>query len=154
MYNNDVATPRYALTSDSTLYHVYLRGVEKRAIFLSHADRTRFVNRLKKYAKEEHVTIWMHRLMKNHFHMVAQAESIDKLSAMLHRQLTSHAKFFNLKYDRVGHLFQNRYQCKAIDSNEYLSQLLSYLRLQEGSNRSRQAWFYVNPAIREVVNNL
>lgn len=38
-----------------------------------------------------------------------------------------HAKFFNMKYERVGPLFQGRFKAKLVETDEYLLQLSAYI---------------------------
>lgn len=40
---------------------------------------------------------------------------------------TSYAKYFNIKYDQVGSLFQDRFKAKLIETDEYLLQLSRYI---------------------------
>jgi len=47
----------------------------------------------------------------------------------MQRLLTGHAVFFNNKYERSGHLFQNRYKAIICDSDAYLLQLVVYINL-------------------------
>lgn len=42
---------------------------------------------------------------------------------------TSHAKYFNKKYERVGHLFQDRFKQKLVDRDAYLLYLTCYIHL-------------------------
>jgi len=40
---------------------------------------------------------------------------------------TSHAKYFNIKYEQVGSLFQSRFRAKLIETDEYLLHLSRYI---------------------------
>lgn len=66
--------------------------------------------------------------MPNHFHMLVTTEDITHLSKFCHRLLTAYAMYFNRRYGRVGHLFQNRFQTKPIVDESYYSALIRYIR--------------------------
>lgn len=45
----------------------------------------------------------------------------------MHRLGVGYTKYFNLKNDRVGSLFQGAYKAKIIDSPDYLNYLSAYI---------------------------
>jgi hypothetical protein len=58
----------------------------------------------------------------------------------MRRLLTGYAVVFNLRHNRSGHLFQNRYKSIVCDDDPYLLELLRYIHL--------------NPVRAEVVDSL
>ncbi|GAF86155.1 unnamed protein product, partial [marine sediment metagenome] len=44
------------------------------------------------------------------------------------RITVSYVQWFNRKYNRVGHLFQNRYKSEPIENERYLMAVLRYIR--------------------------
>ena len=51
------------------------------------------------------------------------------LAELMRRLLTGHAVYFNRKYSRTGHLFQNRYKSIVCEEDPYLLELVRYLHL-------------------------
>ena len=49
------------------------------------------------------------------------------LSAGMRRLNGLHAQRFNRRYDRVGHLFQGRFDSRVIESDEYLYDACEYV---------------------------
>ena len=49
------------------------------------------------------------------------------LSKLLSKTCTGYAKYFNLKYGRIGQVFQDQFKAIAVDSNEYLVWLSAYI---------------------------
>jgi hypothetical protein len=49
------------------------------------------------------------------------------LSKILHRLLLRYSLYFNKRYQRSGHLFQNRYKARPCKQEDYLLQLLVYI---------------------------
>ena len=45
----------------------------------------------------------------------------------MHRLNGRYAKWFNDRYDRVGHVFQNRFKSYVIDTEEHFERALAYV---------------------------
>lgn len=121
-----MATPLRYLQNNS-YYHIYNRGNRKQNIFLHINDYKRFLKRTKEYKKEFDITILGYCLMPNHFHFLLKQEKQDSISSFMLKLGTSYAKYFNIKYEEVGSLFQGRFKAKLIDSDEYLLQVSRYI---------------------------
>ena len=51
------------------------------------------------------------------------------ISQVLQRLDTWYARYYNQKYNRVGHLFQGRYKAVLCDKDAYLLELVRYIHL-------------------------
>ena len=101
--------PRIARrASASDTYHVILRGVGRQIIFEDDLDRTKFMCKMADYLDECGGIIYAWCLMDNHVHLLVRMP-LDKLSLMMRKLCTSYSRYFNGKYERVGHLFQDRF---------------------------------------------
>src|SRR3989338_2274566 len=81
-------------------------------------------------------------IMPNHFHLTLAETSEGGISKYMQRVLNSYTKYFNTKYDKVGHLFQGPYKAVPIDNNEQLLYLSTYIHrnpreIQEWKNREK-----------------
>ena len=113
---------------EGAIYHVTARGVDRRAIFADDRDREHFLKRLQ-YAVETHqVRLYLFCLMPNHVHLLLETP-LGNLSRLMQAVLTSHATYFNLRHQRVGHLFQGRFHARLVGGNEYLLRLTRYVHL-------------------------
>lgn len=108
-------------------YHTFNRGTEKRKIFLKWTDYSNFLGRLKKNLKKFDVTLLCFCLMPNHFHFLLRQNTEKSISNFLNCLLLGYAKYFNIKYERVGPLFQGRFKAKMIQTDEYLLQASKYI---------------------------
>lgn len=70
-------------------------------------------------------------LMPNHFHFILKEihEEGKGISAFMQRLGDSYTKYFNIKYQRTGHLFGSVFQSVHIDQDEYLGYLSAYIHL-------------------------
>jgi putative transposase len=125
-FTNIMATPPRYFQKNS-YYHVYNRGNRKQNIFFQNKDYERFLERLREYKDKFDITILGYCLMPNHFHFLLRQESDIPISLFMLRLCTSYAKYFNIKYEEVGSLFQGRFKAKIIDSDEYLLQVSRYV---------------------------
>jgi len=112
--------------SESGYMHVILRGVGKQIIFEEYGDYRHFLNRLERYCSETQVKVVAYCLMDNHAHLLIRGEPTETILFMK-KLAVSYAEYFNKKYERVGHLFQNRYLSEPVDSKSYLLNVFRYI---------------------------
>jgi len=110
------------------LHHIMVRGLNKTAIFVDAQDRGKFLERLGEgiVAAESSVYAWA--LMKNHVHILF-ASGKSGISEVMRKLLTWYAMYFNRRYGRTGHLFENRYKSILCEEDEYLLVLVRYIHL-------------------------
>jgi REP element-mobilizing transposase RayT len=121
--------PRTArLDIPGLLQHVIIRGIEKTDIFLDDKDRQSFLTRLSALLQETQTDCLAWALMPNHAHLLLRSNH-TKLAPLMRRLLTGYAVRFNLRYQRSGHLFQNRYKSIVCEEEPYLLELVRYIHL-------------------------
>lgn len=107
-------------------YHVCARGTGKQLIFEGDEDRWEFLELMRECCREEGVTVIAWCLMGNHVHLVL-ADYEDRMSAAMHRLLLTYARRFNKRAGRTGHLFQNRFDRRSLDTDRYLMAAIRYV---------------------------
>lgn len=107
-------------------YHVCARGTGKQLIFEGDEDRWEFLELMRECCREEGVTVIAWCLMGNHVHLVL-ADYEDRMSAAMHRLLLTYARRFNKRARRTGHLFQNRFDRRSLDTDRYLMAAIRYV---------------------------
>ncbi len=107
-------------------YHVCARGVGKQLIFEGDEDRWEFLELMRECCREAGVTVIAWCLMGNHVHLVL-ADYEDRMSAAMHRLLLTYARRFNKHTGRTGHLFQNRFDRRSLDTDRYLMAAIRYV---------------------------
>jgi len=65
-------------------------------------------------------------IMGNHVHLLLR-EGQEPLSLTMQRICSSFVFWYNLKYDRVRHLFQERYKSEVVENEGYLITVLRYI---------------------------
>lgn len=107
-------------------YHVCARGTGKQLIFEGDEDRWEFLELMRECCREAGVTVVAWCLMGNHVHLVL-ADYEDRMSAAMHRLLLTYARRFNKRTGRTGHLFQNRFDRRSLDTDRYLMAAIRYV---------------------------
>lgn len=97
-------------------YHVCARGTGKQLIFEGDDDRWEFLELMRECCRDAGVTVIAWCLMDNHVHLVL-ADYEDAMSAAMHRLLLTYARRFNKRTGRTGHLFQNRFDRRSLDTD-------------------------------------
>jgi len=107
--------PRSArITIQNGCYHIITRGNQKQTIFIKDEDYQKYLYFLKKYKKRYKFKLYGFCLMPNHVHLVMEVDNPDKLSKVMHGINLSYAIYFNYKYKKVEHLWQDRFISKII----------------------------------------
>lgn len=149
---------RKTILATGEIYHVYNRGVEKRPIFVTKYDYRRFleitnyylfINCPVKYSQfktlskeartrilkrlsdkdEKWVDILSFCLMPNHIHFLIKQLTDNGTSKFMGKITNSFSHYFNIKHERVGHLFQGNFKAKRIGTDEQLIHVSRYIHL-------------------------
>ncbi len=119
--------PRRARKISSTkVYHVILRGNDRQDIFLDIQDYKKFIKEIKNTKEKYGYELYAYCLMSNHVHLVIYDKN-NVLSYIMKSLELLYSAYFSKKYNRVGHLFQNRFLSKEIEEQGYLMQVCRYI---------------------------
>jgi putative transposase len=110
------------------LYHITVRGNEKKPIFRDDTDRYHFLRLLAKTIERFGWLCYSYCLMDNHFHLLIETP-LPNLSEGMKILNGSFTQFFNWRHIRVGHLFQGRFHAILVEKNSYLLELCRYIPL-------------------------
>lgn len=112
--------------SNSKVYHVLLRGNARQDIFLDKQDFCKFIKEIAITKEKYSYELYTYCLMTNHVHLILYDKD-DNLSKALQSLAVSYSSYWNKKYERVGHVFQNRFLSKCVETKEYLKNLCRYI---------------------------
>ena len=114
--------------SGTGVYHVMLRAVNRQKIFYDGNDYKKFLYFLGHYKEECGFKLYAYCLMPNHIHILI-GESEVPLSTIFRKIGAGFVYWYNTKYDRVGHLFQDRFRSEAVEDESYLLTVTRYIHL-------------------------
>ena len=121
--------------SGTGIYHVMMRGVNHQIIFEHPKDYTKFLKLLNQmvhptdelnHPLPPNCSIYAYCLMPNHVHILLKEEN-EGLSSVIKRISAAYALFYNKKYERVGHLFQDRFKSEPVNDESYFFTLIRYI---------------------------
>lgn len=112
----------------NTFHHVMIRGNNKQKIFTTTDCFNYFLLLVSESSDKFDHKIICYCLMSNHAHLLIYINN-DSLSNIMQNINNRYAKWFNKKYNRIGHLFQGRYRSIAVNDDIYLINLCRYIHL-------------------------
>ncbi|MBI2315290.1 transposase [Candidatus Daviesbacteria bacterium] len=174
-------------------YHVFNRSIARQPIFLSTYDYQRALDVLIFYSyfnpplrfshykrlsksqendfmkslrknNEKQVEILAFCLMPNHFHFLLKEIRERGISTFMSNFQNSYAKYFNLRKDRNGSLFQTMFKAVRIETDEQLIHVARYIHLnpitayilKDIKGLTTYPWssfpIYVGKPIADIVN--
>lgn len=111
-------------------------------IFRSELDRNYLLKVTRESFAKYDIDLLSFNLMPNHIHYLVGVHGVP-LGPAMHDVLMKHAMFFNARYERVGHLFQNRFYDTEIHDMAYLVNATAYIHLnavRAGLTRTIEEW--------------
>lgn len=121
--------------SGTGIYHVMLRGINRQDVFEDAEDYWTFIrilsavqSRLSDDLSTRVCTchIYAYCLMPNHIHLLL-CEKEWKLGEVMKSVAASYVLYYNKKYGRIGHLFQDRYKSEPCNDSGYFITLFRYI---------------------------
>ena len=112
--------------SRSNIYHVMLRGINRQQIFYDEDDNNYFISLLERYKAVCGYQLYAYCLMGNHVHLLLKVD--DEAPEQIFRRIcTAFVSRYNFKYERVGHLLQDRYKSEPVEDDGYFFTVLRYI---------------------------
>jgi putative transposase len=123
----DCNMPRHArVLSKTQVYHIMLRGNELKNIFYDDDDKDRFVNTLFLKKESDRYSLYAYCIMDNHVHLLLR-EREEPIAKSIKKIAVSYAYYYNHKYQRIGHVFQDRYRSENVEDDSYLLTAVRYI---------------------------
>ncbi len=105
----------YTLAHPPLKFSLYRNLKDKTAVQLDFKDRL--------------ATIIAYCIMPTHIHLLLRQEKDKGIEVFMHKSLTSFSHYYNIKFKKVGSLFENRFKAIHIDEDEHLVHLSRYIHL-------------------------
>jgi REP element-mobilizing transposase RayT len=109
-------------------YHVYNRGNNRQTIFFERENYLYFLRLIKQHLIGQDIEIIAYCLMPNHYHLLVYLNGTT-LTQLMKSLSLAYTKALNKRHDRVGSLFQGRFQSVHVSNTAYLVHLSRYIHL-------------------------
>ena len=103
-----------------------LRGINRQDLFEDEADYQMFIEKLAYYKEKSGYNLYGYCLMSNHIHIILE-ERKEPISIVIKRISSSYVYYYNYKYARCGHLFQERFKSETVEDESYFVTVLRYV---------------------------
>lgn len=103
-----------------------LRGINHQQIFEDEEDNLKFLQILEEYKSICNYKIYAYCLMSNHLHLLIKEED-EEIHQIIKRIAGKYVYWYNTKYDRSGHLFQDRFKSEPVEDDNYFLTVLRYI---------------------------
>lgn len=119
--------PRKArIRAESGIYHIMLRGINRQQIFEDEEDNQMFLQILRDNKEICGYELFAYCLMGTHVHLLLK-EGTEGLEQVFKRIGAKFVYWYNSKYQRTGHLFQDRFKSEAVEDERYLFTVIRYI---------------------------
>jgi len=152
---------RKTFLATGEIYHIFNKTIGNERAFLNKKHNQRFLDlidyyrfpqpkrysyfaRLSQRKKLEYwakvkktiplAEIYAFAIMPNHFHFLLKQPEVEGISKFMSNLQNSFAKYFNLRNNRSGSLFQNMFKAKRVENEEQLIHISRYIHLNPVSS--------------------
>ena len=122
---SDVMPRRPRKYMKSSFFHIVTQGIQKSYIFEEKQDIKKYESLIK--TKSEGIINLAYCIMNNHAHILISTGNVEFMEKWMHDVNTKYAKFYNKKYNRIGHVFNDRYYTQEIANAEHLYRCIKYI---------------------------
>ena len=103
-----------------------LRGINRQVVFNCDADKYHFMKVLQECKEVSGFKLHAFCLMSNHIHLLIEPAD-EPLEIIFKRIGSRYAVWYNRKYQRAGHLFQDRFRSENVETDQYYMTVLRYI---------------------------
>ncbi|MGL6106662.1 transposase [Romboutsia sp.] len=117
--------------NEGAIYHITARGNRRNDIYKDEEDFQVYLTMLEEaldYYEFYNYKIISYCLMDNHVHIILKTDTKPP-GELISRVHSIYTKYFNKKYNYIGHLFQDRYYFELIENDSQLLETSRYVHL-------------------------
>ena len=112
--------------SQNNIYHIMFRGINRQQIFEDAEDNAMFLEVVNEYKSVCNYKLFAWCIMGNHVHLLMRFDG-EPMQLAFKRICGKFVYWYNAKYRRFGHLFQDRFKSEPIQDDNYLIACVRYI---------------------------
>ena len=109
--------------------HIMHRGNNKQDIFKSEEDFIRIKEDLEFALSKSNCQLHAYVIMTNHLHLLITPKDKTDLSRFMQSMANRYVRYFNVKYQRTGTIWEGRFKSCLVDSDNHLFSLYKYIEM-------------------------
>ena len=111
---------------EAAIYHVIVRGNNRERIFAGAEEKGKYLHIIQDYCERYKFHFLGYVIMDNHAHLLVRVEQVE-LAKIMQGIQQRYTQYYNRRYARTGHVFEQRYKAKLCSDEKYLLTLLCYV---------------------------
>jgi putative transposase len=108
------------------IFHIMCRSIPEVLLLRDDDDKNYYLGLLKRYTDQYNCAVYGFCFMDNHLHFHFDPKGFD-VSKFMHSTNTAYVRYYNVKYKRYGRLFQDRFESRVLDTDEYNLTVSAYI---------------------------
>lgn len=128
------------------------RGNNGEYVLKEESDKWHYLDIIKKYKETCGFKLYAYCIMDNHVHMLIEVKETE-LSRIMQRIQQVYTQHYNKKYQRTGHVFQQRYKAVVCNKEGYLLHLIKYVHYNPVKSKLEGGINYKFSSHKEYLQN-
>lgn len=118
---------------EGILCYVTSKAGHSQNIFIETSDYKEYISLIDKYKIQYGFKLFSYVLLPSHLHLLIELRNNIGISNIMHDINSLYTKIFNSRYNRKGHLFQERFKATFAEKESYLLPLIRHVLLNPQS---------------------
>lgn len=115
-------------------YHIINSGIVGNLVYEDDEDREYFLNNMCRVFNNYNIALHSYTLLENSYHLLITTHD-ENLSQAMREVNSQYSFYFNKKYQRYGHLWQDRFKSYYILDDEHFINVFKYIEKQSLMNQ-------------------
>ena len=114
------------------LYYILTKGEYNTSLFTEDSDLSQYLALISEYKKQYKFKLYAIALIPGQTHMLIEPALNTTISEIMHDINANYTKYYNKKYERKGHLFEERFNAILVEKETSLLEMTRYIHRLEG----------------------
>ncbi len=117
------------------LYYITSKSGHEEDLFMDSADYLQYISLIDSYKKQYGFKLFAYVLMPKHLHLLIEPKTDAGISNIMHDINSRYTKAYNSRYDKTGHLFQERFKAVIAEKPPYLLPLTRHISIHPKTSK-------------------
>jgi len=112
---------------EGALYYIMTKADYKLNLFRDDSDKSYYLSLIFDYKSQYNYKLYSLALISNESHLLIEPSPEFTISQIMHDINANYTKYYNKKYEKKGHLFEERFKAILIEKESYLLEATRYV---------------------------